>query len=112
MSMYQEALKIKDTIVANRKYLHQNPELGLELPKTAAFVEEKLREMGYEPKRIGDCGIVAVAGKKEGKCFLIRGDMDALPVEEMADVDFKSTNGRMHVDMTVTQPICWVRHSF
>ena len=96
MSMYQEALKIKDTIVANRKYLHQNPELGLELPKTAAFVEEKLREMGYEPKRIGDCGIVAVAGKKEGKCFLIRGDMDALPVEEMADVDFKSTNGRMH----------------
>ncbi len=96
MSIYKEALEIKDTLIANRRHLHQNPELGLELPKTAAFVEEKLREMGYEPQRIGDCGIVAVAGKKEGKCFLIRGDMDALPVEEMADVDFKSTNGHMH----------------
>lgn len=96
MSMYKEALEIKETIVANRRHLHQNPELGLELPKTAAFVEEKLREMGYEPKRIGECGVVAVAGKKEGKCILIRGDMDALPVQEMADVDFKSLNGNMH----------------
>lgn len=96
MSIYEEALAIKENLVANRRHLHQNPELGLELPKTAAFVEEKLREMGYEPKRIGDCGVVALAGKKPGKCILIRGDMDALPVEEMADVDFRSTNGRMH----------------
>lgn len=96
MGMYQEALAMKDEIVENRRHFHQNPEVGLELPMTAAYVEEKLKEMGYEPKRIGDCGIVAVAGKKEGKCFLIRGDMDALPVEEMADVEFKSTNGRMH----------------
>lgn len=96
MSIYKEALAIKDTIVANRRHLHQNPELGLKLPKTAAFVEEKLREMGCEPKRIGGCGVVAVIGRKEGKCFMIRGDMDALPVEEMADIDFKSTNGWMH----------------
>ncbi|MBQ6855824.1 MAG: M20/M25/M40 family metallo-hydrolase, partial [Lachnospiraceae bacterium] len=96
MGMYQEALAMKETIVENRKYLHQNPELGLDLPVTAAFVEEKLKEMGYEPKRIGACGIVAIAGKKEGKCFLIRGDMDALPVEEVADIDFKATNGKMH----------------
>lgn len=96
MGMYQEALAMKETIVENRKYLHQNPELGLDLPITAAFVEEKLKEMGYEPKRIGECGIVAIAGKKEGKCFLIRGDMDALPVVEKADIDFKATNGKMH----------------
>lgn len=96
MSIYKEALEIKETIVANRRHLHRNPEVGLELYQTADFVEEKLRDMGYEPKRIGDCGIVAIAGKKEGKCFLIRGDMDALPVEELADVDFKSANGRMH----------------
>lgn len=96
MNLYQEALNIKDTIVANRHYLHQIPELGLDIPQTAAYVEEKLQEMGYETKRIGDCGIVALAGKGEGKCFLIRADMDALPVEEAADVDFKSTNGKMH----------------
>lgn len=96
MGIYQEALAMKETIIENRKYLHQIPELGLDLPKTADFVETKLREMGYEPQRIGACGIVAVAGKKEGKCFMIRGDMDALPVLEEAEVDFKSTNGNMH----------------
>ena len=96
MNLYQEALQIKDTIVANRHYLHQIPELGLDLPKTAAYVEEKLQQMGYETSRIGESGIVALAGNKEGKCFLIRADMDALPVTEAADIDFKSTNGRMH----------------
>ena len=84
MSIYQEALGIKDTIVTHRRHLHQIPELGLDLPQTAAYVEEQLHKMGYETKRIGDCGIVALAGKKEGKCFLIRADMDALPVVEAA----------------------------
>ena len=96
MSIYQEALGIKDSIVAHRRYLHQIPELGLDLPQTAAYVEEQLHKMGYETKRIGDCGIVALAGKQEGKCFLIRADMDALPVVEAADIEFKSTNGNMH----------------
>ena len=79
MGIYQEALGIKDTIVAHRRYLHQIPELGLELPKTAAYVEEQLRKMGYETKRIGDCGIVALAGKKEGKCFLINAHLQNTP---------------------------------
>ena len=96
MSLYHEAEQLKETIIANRHYLHQIPELGLNLPQTANYVEAKLREMGYEPQRIGDCGIMALAGKGEGKCFLIRADMDALPVEEDADIDFKSTNGNMH----------------
>jgi len=97
MNLYNEALAMKDSIIANRRYLHQHPELGLELPMTAAFVEEKLKEMGYEPKRIGDCGIVATIGKEGSKCILLRADMDALPVEEQSDVDFKSTiPGRMH----------------
>ena len=96
MNLYQEALGIKDEIVENRKHFHRNPELGLSLPQTAAYVEEKLREMGYEPQRVGESGVVATVGKAGGKCFLIRADMDALPVEEKADVDFKSTNGCMH----------------
>ena len=95
MNMYNEALAMKDPLTADRRHFHQNPELGLELPKTAAYVEEKLREMGYEPQRMGS-GVVAVAGKKTGKCFLIRGDMDALPVTEMTDLEFKSENGCMH----------------
>ncbi|MBQ5673631.1 MAG: amidohydrolase [Lachnospiraceae bacterium] len=96
MNVYKEALEIKDTIVSNRKFLHQNPELGLNLPVTTAFVEKKLKEMGYEPKRVGECGIVATIGKEGGKCFLLRADMDALPIKEEADVDYKATNGNMH----------------
>ncbi len=96
MSLFHEAQQMRDIIITNRHHLHQIPELGLDLPQTAAYVEEKLREMGYEPRRVGQCGIVALAGKGSGKCFLIRGDMDALPVEEATDVSFKSTNGNMH----------------
>ena len=96
MNLYQEALNIQETLVNNRNHLHQNPETGLHLPKTAAYVEEKLKEMGYTPRRIGECGLVATVGKPGGKCFLLRSDMDALPVQEQADVEFKSTNGNMH----------------
>lgn len=96
MSIYKEALSIKDSIVSNRRYLHRNPELGLDLPVTAAFVEEKLKEMGYKPQRMGHCGIVATIGKEGGKCILLRADMDALPVKEETDVECKSTNGNMH----------------
>ena len=95
MSLYYEAEQLRDAIIANRHYLHQIPELGLDLPQTAAYVEEKLREMGYEPQRVGACGITATLDKG-GKCFLLRADMDALPVEEATDEPFKSTNGRMH----------------
>ena len=96
MSFYHEAEAIRETIISNRHYLHQIPELGLDLPQTAAFVEEKLRSMGYEPQRVGECGIVALVGKGNGKCFLLRADMDGLPVVEDTGLDFKSTNGRMH----------------
>lgn len=96
MNLYKEALAMKDTIIENRRFLHQNPELGLHLPVTAEFVETKLKEMGYEPKRVGECGILAEIGKEGGRCILLRADMDALPVKEEADVEFKSENGRMH----------------
>ena len=57
---------------------------------------DKLKKMGYEPQRMGSSGLVATVGKGNGKTFLLRADMDALPVTEQADIDFKSTNGNMH----------------
>jgi hippurate hydrolase len=69
----------------------------MELPQTTVFVKKKLEEMGYEPKAAGPGGLSVVAGgKKPGKCFLIRADMDALPIDEASDDTCRSTNGCMH----------------
>lgn len=96
-NVMEQAKALQEEIRTNRRYLHQHAEISLDLPETKAYVKEKLIEMGYEPIDCGKSGVVALAGgKKPGKTFLIRGDMDALPILEEADVDFKCTNGSMH----------------
>ena len=95
--LWEEAAKLQETLVTDRRYLHVHAETGFDLTDTLAFVKKELQEMGYEPEKCGKAGLVALAGgKKPGKVFLIRGDMDALPIEEQADVDFACPNGRMH----------------
>lgn len=95
--LLEEAAALQETLVSNRRYLHSHAETGFDLKDTVAFVKKELEDMGYEPMECGKAGLVALAGgKKEGKVFLIRGDMDALPIKEEADVDFPSTNGKMH----------------
>ena len=94
---YESALKIQDELVAIRRHLHQNPEVGCNLPNTTKFVMDKLTEWGYEPKEIAPSAVKAViGGKKPGKVFLIRGDMDGLPMEEHSGEEFASTNGCAH----------------
>lgn len=97
-NLLQEVKKYEEEILSARRYLHQNPELHTNLPLTTKYVMDKLTEYGYDPKEICECGIIATAGgKKPGKTFLIRGDMDALPIKEETDLDFKSINdGKMH----------------
>lgn len=93
----KEASELQDIIVSNRRFLHTHAETGFNLTDTVAYVKKELEDMGYEPIECGKAGLVAIAGgKKEGKVFLIRGDMDALPIKEEADVDFPSENGCMH----------------
>ncbi len=94
-NILEEALDNKDKLIEYRRYLHSNPEVRFDLKNTKAYVKEKLREMGYEPKDCGQSGVVALVGSK-GKTFMLRADMDALPVKEEADVEFKSVNGNMH----------------
>ena len=96
-NLLEQAKLIKDDIISYRRTIHANPEVGTELPMTKKFVMDKLREFGYEPQEICESGIVAtISGPKPGKVFLLRADMDALPMAEAADVDFKATNGAMH----------------
>ncbi|WP_330666446.1 M20/M25/M40 family metallo-hydrolase [Romboutsia lituseburensis] len=93
----KQAELIKDDILSYRRTIHNNPEVGDKLPKTKAYVMNKLREFGYEPTEICESGIVAtIEGNKPGKVFLLRADMDALPMKEATECDFKSTNGCMH----------------
>ena len=93
----QEVSRDKEKMVADRHFLHTHPETGFDLTETKAYVRQRLEEMGYEPVSCGKAGLVAIAGgKKPGKVFLIRGDMDALPIREEAEIDFPSENGKMH----------------
>ena len=93
-----EAEALQTRLREIRRRLHQYPEVGFELPKTKALVKKELEEMGYTPKELGRAGIVAAAGgKKPGKTILLRADMDALPLQEEADVEYRSKNeGKMH----------------
>lgn len=95
--LLQEAQNYETELISARRYLHTHPGTCFDIQDTLTFVKNKLIEMGYEPKECGKAGLVALAGgKKPGKVFLIRGDMDALPIKEEADIDFPSTNGKMH----------------
>ncbi|MDX1357682.1 MAG: M20 family metallopeptidase [Clostridia bacterium] len=96
-NLYEEANILNDELLSWQRHLHENPEIGMNLPDTTAFVMKKLREMGYEPKEICQSGVLAIAGGKiPGKTFLIRGDMDALPMAEETGLPHESKNGYMH----------------
>lgn len=93
-----EAAVLEPQLQNWRRTLHQHPEVGFDLPQTRALVKQALTEMGYTPQDCGKAGILVLAGgKKPGKTILLRGDMDALPVQEESGVDFASeVPGRMH----------------
>lgn len=95
--LLDESKELQDTLVCHRRYLHENPEIHLNLPMTTTYVLNKLKEIGYAPKEICKSGILAIAGgKKPGKTFLIRADMDALPIVEETDLPFKAHASYMH----------------
>ena len=95
--LLQEAEALRAQILAERRWLHENAETGFDLNKTHAFVKQELADMGYQPVDCGRAGIVALAGgKKPGKVFLLRADMDALPIQEESGVEFACESGNMH----------------
>lgn len=96
MDALKHAESIQSQMVEDRRWLHQNPELGLDLPKTTEYVKKRLAEMGYAPRDCGPSAVTAVIGKGGGKVLLLRADMDALPVREESGESFSSTNGNMH----------------
>ena len=97
-AIMNESESIKDWIIDIRRELHRFPELMYEEHRTNALVREKLDELGIEYDfPIAETGVLASIGNGEGPCIALRADMDALPIHETADVDFKSeVDGKMH----------------
>ncbi len=90
----------KEEIIAWRRHFHMYPELSGEEKETAGYIAEQLRSFGLTVKeRVGDgYGLMAtLPGDSLHKCAAIRADMDALPVQEANDCEYKSIYpGRMH----------------
>jgi hippurate hydrolase len=86
-----------DRLVEDRRFLHSHPGCGFDIAETFEYVKSELEAMGYNPVKCGKAGLTVTAGgKKPGKVFLLRADMDGLPIKEESGVPFASENGRMH----------------
>ena len=69
----KRAMELNDSIQTDRAYLHQNAEVGNELPVTTKYVMDRLAEMGIEAKEICKSGVLGmIRGKKPGKVYLLR----------------------------------------
>lgn len=89
--MLKQAHAISEELIEWRRDFHMHPEIGFEVHRTAGIVADELEKMGYRVTRgVGKTGVVAEMGEG-GKLVAIRADMDALPLQEMNDHDYKST---------------------
>lgn len=96
-TLLQEAASYQSSLTEYRHYLHAHAEVDFDLPQTTAYVKEQLIQMGCDPIPCGRSGLsITIGGKKPGKVFLLRADMDGLPIREEANVAFASHNGKMH----------------
>ncbi len=79
-----------------RRHIHRNPELSFEEVETAKFIGEKLRERGISSSAIAETGLRVELGQG-GRSVALRADLDALPIIETNDVEYRSINdGVMH----------------
>lgn len=88
-----------EDIVSLRRHLHMHPELSFQEYETSKFITQELDKIGVAYEHIADTGLIAyVKGKSpESKVIALRADIDALPIIESNDVDYKSKNeGVMH----------------
>ena len=86
-------------LTALRRELHRNPELSWKEERTAARLEAELKSLGAtDIRRVVGTGVVGrIRGRNQGRTVAIRGDIDALPIEEATGLDFASSNtGVMH----------------
>lgn len=89
-------------MIAVRRDLHEHPELAFEEVRTAGIVAGRLRALGLDVRTgVASTGVLGtLTGGKAGaqaKTLAIRADMDALPIHELNEIDYRSTvDGKMH----------------
>lgn len=98
MNLKEEVESINNEIIEWRRDFHKHPELPFEEERTSNIVENLLTEWGLETERMARTGVIGLLeGEEEGKTIAIRADMDALPITEKNDVEYKSQEeGKMH----------------
>lgn len=98
MKLIQEIVDNQQEFIDLRHELHRHPELSLEEFGTSKIVQDRLKQYGYNTTTVGGVGIVGQLRKGNGnKKIGLRADMDALPINEEADIEYKSTvANKMH----------------
>lgn len=97
--LLNQSREMQGKLVELRHQIHQEPEIGLDLPKTQAKIIAALDGLGLEVStgKALSSVIAVLRGKASNRTVLLRADMDALPVTELADIAFKSQiTGAMH----------------
>src|ERR1035437_10505822 len=97
--LYDDSHAMATDLVALRHKLHQHPEVGLDLPVTQRTVLEEIDGLGLEVTTGTSVSSVTAVlrGGRSGPAVLLRGDMDALPVQERTGLDFtRKVDGAMH----------------
>ena len=86
------AKAVEPEVIANRRHLHEHPELSNREVETGKFIAQKLKALGWEVQTgVAHTGVIAVLrGDKPGPVVALRSDMDALPVAEEVDLPFAS----------------------
>lgn len=113
----KRAYQLENQIIKDRRHLHQIAEIGTDLPKTSAYIQQRLTEMGISWKACGGAlpekltadfveagfpkmekatGVLAQIGHGS-PCILLRADMDALPLKEDSGLDFQSCSSASHM---------------
>jgi amidohydrolase len=97
----EKAKEIEADIIKIRHQIHKNPELSFEEYKTAELAAAEMKKLGFEVEEnifgTGVCATFINSRTEDAKTLLIRADMDALPVQEKNNLDYKSQNdGVMH----------------
>src|SRR2546423_15651827 len=89
-SPYDQPIQ-RDALVSLRRDLHRHPEIGFQELKTSALIRNRLEATGMEVRGLAGTGLIGtLKGGKPGQTVLIRAELDALPILEESETDYRS----------------------